>query len=191
MYAFPIPYLDIEFCVSSYLHRVLVSLQPPSRYQSRTHLTSSQRRGASSVWCSTSPIPHFSKPQPPSPETKPSLNFPLSLSLFPTQPAAHAREWIADRLRTSLLSPIFACVFPRHETPERPDTDTHTYANKHHFTHEMENLSLDGPEAGHAPAPPLGPASGPASAPGPNQQLPPQMFTTAAQLLDMTDSEYT
>lgn len=55
----------------------------------------------------------------------------------------------------------------------------------------MENLSLDGPEAGHAPAPapPLGPASGP-SGPGPNQQLPPQMFTTAAQLLDMTDSEY-
>lgn len=55
----------------------------------------------------------------------------------------------------------------------------------------MEKLSLDGPEAGHAPgmAPPLGPAAGPAPGPGPNQQLPPQMFTTAAQLLDMTDSK--
>jgi U6 snRNA-associated Sm-like protein LSm1 len=53
----------------------------------------------------------------------------------------------------------------------------------------MENLSLEGPP------PPGGPveggqvALGPGHSPGPNQQLPPQMFTTAAQLLDMTDSK--
>lgn len=52
----------------------------------------------------------------------------------------------------------------------------------------MENLSLEegpppgGPAIGSAP---LGP-----DIPSPqNQQLPPQMFTTAAQLLDMTDSK--
>jgi len=45
----------------------------------------------------------------------------------------------------------------------------------------MENLSIhDGP-------PPLGAGQGPAMPPVP--QLPPQMFTTAAQLLDLTDSE--
>lgn len=48
-------------------------------------------------------------------------------------------------------------------------------------TYEMENLSLDGQGGPDMAHPPLGP--------GPNQQLPPQMFTTAAQLLDMTDSK--
>jgi hypothetical protein len=33
------------------------------------------------------------------------------------------------------------------------------------------------------------PLLGPGIPPPPNQQLPPQMFTTAAQLLDMTDSK--
>ncbi|RDW62760.1 hypothetical protein BP5796_11062 [Coleophoma crateriformis] len=48
----------------------------------------------------------------------------------------------------------------------------------------MENLTLDdAPPIGGA-APPLGP--GP---PQQSPQLPPQMFTTAAQLLDMTDSK--
>jgi U6 snRNA-associated Sm-like protein LSm1 len=59
----------------------------------------------------------------------------------------------------------------------------------------MENLSI------HDPPHPGGPQPGviinvqgqglPASAPPPPQaqQLPPQMFTTAAQLLDLTDSK--
>jgi U6 snRNA-associated Sm-like protein LSm1 len=50
----------------------------------------------------------------------------------------------------------------------------------------MENLTLE-------EAPPQGGAQMPLLGPGPppqqNQQLPPQMFTTAAQLLDMTDSK--
>ncbi len=59
-----------------------------------------------------------------------------------------------------------------------------------HESFAMEDLSLqDTPPGGstgalgpnHAPAPAL-PAGGP-------PQLPPQMFTTAAQLLDLTDSE--
>lgn len=54
--------------------------------------------------------------------------------------------------------------------------------------HEMENLSLDGPPA-QAGLEARGQLLGSGSSPGPNQQLPPQMFTTAAQLLDMTDSE--
>lgn len=48
----------------------------------------------------------------------------------------------------------------------------------------MENLNIDD-------APPMGGAA-PLLGPGPPQQspqLPPQMFTTAAQLLDMTDSK--
>lgn len=50
----------------------------------------------------------------------------------------------------------------------------------------MENLTLEGaPPPGGPPMPPLGPGM----PPGPPQQLPPQMFTTAAQLLDMTDSK--
>lgn len=54
----------------------------------------------------------------------------------------------------------------------------------------LEALSLDeragaGPGA-QGPAPALGQALHPQQAP---QQLPPQMFTTAAQLLDLTDSE--
>ncbi len=49
----------------------------------------------------------------------------------------------------------------------------------------MENLTLDEqpvaePQVQHAPL--LGPSPQ-------SQQLPPQMFTTAAQLLDMTDSK--
>ena len=54
----------------------------------------------------------------------------------------------------------------------------------------MENLSISEPPGGGTPrtgAPPLGPAAV-AAPPGP-PQLPPQMFTTAAQLLDLTDSE--
>jgi hypothetical protein len=53
----------------------------------------------------------------------------------------------------------------------------------------MENLTLEEapPQGlpGGAQMPPLGPGI----PPPPNQQLPPQMFTTAAQLLDMTDSK--
>jgi len=48
----------------------------------------------------------------------------------------------------------------------------------------MENLSL------HDAGPPPGQqALGAGSMPPPVPQLPPQMFTTAAQLLDLTDSE--
>lgn len=53
----------------------------------------------------------------------------------------------------------------------------------------LEALSLDDQRAGaggQGPAPALGQALHPQQAP---QQLPPQMFTTAAQLLDLTDSE--
>jgi len=52
----------------------------------------------------------------------------------------------------------------------------------------MENLTLEDPA-------PLGGTPGGAQMPSlgqglpPQQQLPPQMFTTAAQLLDMTDSK--
>lgn len=50
----------------------------------------------------------------------------------------------------------------------------------------MENLSInDNPPQG-GQAPPLGPAAH--GLPQPPPQLPPQMFTTAAQLLDLTDS---
>lgn|SRR5690242_20518416 len=57
----------------------------------------------------------------------------------------------------------------------------------------MENLTLD--DAPQAQGGQLGgaqmqmPGPGMAMPPPPNQQLPPQMFTTAAQLLDMTDSK--
>jgi len=44
----------------------------------------------------------------------------------------------------------------------------------------MENLSLNDPQV-QDPAMPGAPTQGP-------PQLPPQMFTTAAQLLDLTDS---
>lgn len=52
----------------------------------------------------------------------------------------------------------------------------------------MENLSLED-------APPLGGGARPNEeqvfpGPPPVPQLPPQMFTTAAQLLDLTDSEF-
>jgi hypothetical protein len=52
----------------------------------------------------------------------------------------------------------------------------------------MENLSISDPQRGGTPysGEQLGPAA--AAPPGP-PQLPPQMFTTAAQLLDLTDSE--
>lgn len=52
----------------------------------------------------------------------------------------------------------------------------------------MENLSISDPPRGETPhsGGQLGPATG--APPGP-PQLPPQMFTTAAQLLDLTDSE--
>jgi len=48
----------------------------------------------------------------------------------------------------------------------------------------MENLSISDPPPlhSHGPPPPLGRPPQP-------QQLPAQMFTTAAQLLDLTDSE--
>lgn len=53
----------------------------------------------------------------------------------------------------------------------------------------MENLSLNEPPH---PGPPLGPGGhqAPPIGPPPVPQLPPQMFTTAAQLLDLTDSKY-
>lgn len=52
----------------------------------------------------------------------------------------------------------------------------------------MENLTLDENAAAQAAQPqqPQMPLLGPSPQ---NQQLPPQMFTTAAQLLDMTDSK--
>jgi hypothetical protein len=50
----------------------------------------------------------------------------------------------------------------------------------------MENLTLEEtPSQGGAQMPLLGPGLPQQQ----NQQLPPQMFTTAAQLLDMTDSK--
>lgn len=52
----------------------------------------------------------------------------------------------------------------------------------------MENLSISDPPRGGTPQSggQLGPTPGAPSGP---PQLPPQMFTTAAQLLDLTDSE--
>ena len=51
----------------------------------------------------------------------------------------------------------------------------------------MENLTLEEvPPQGAPPGPPM-PSLGQGLPP--QQQLPPQMFTTAAQLLDMTDSK--
>lgn len=47
----------------------------------------------------------------------------------------------------------------------------------------MEHLSLQDPGA------PNGPHAPPPQPPAAVPQLPPQMFTTAAQLLDLTDSE--
>jgi U6 snRNA-associated Sm-like protein LSm1 len=64
----------------------------------------------------------------------------------------------------------------------------------------MENLSLEDQQGGAqgqpshhgqahmGPGPGVGPTLG-VPPPQQNQQLPPQMFTTAAQLLDMTDSK--
>jgi len=52
----------------------------------------------------------------------------------------------------------------------------------------MENLTLEEtPPLGGVP--PQMQLLGPGLPPPQNQQLPPQMFTTAAQLLDMTDSK--
>lgn len=61
----------------------------------------------------------------------------------------------------------------------------------------MENLSLHdaGPQGQPGPQqmgqqqPPPGPPQQTLGMPPPVPQLPPQMFTTAAQLLDLTDSE--
>ena len=56
----------------------------------------------------------------------------------------------------------------------------------------MENLSIQDPgPPGQQPAQQMGrgiPPEGPIT-PQPPPQLPPQMFTTAAQLLDLTDSK--
>jgi U6 snRNA-associated Sm-like protein LSm1 len=48
----------------------------------------------------------------------------------------------------------------------------------------MDNMNMQ-----NAPPPP--PLGGGGQMPPPIPQLPPQMFTTAAQLLDLTDSEHT
>ena len=48
----------------------------------------------------------------------------------------------------------------------------------------MESLTLEETPAGGSPMP-----LGPGLPPPQSQQLPPQMFTTAAQLLDLTDSK--
>jgi hypothetical protein len=129
MYAFPIRYLDIEFCVSSYLHSVLVSLQPPSRYQSRTHLTSPQRRGASSVWWCSTAFRHVSRSSllqnSPEPDLLSSILLVPSLFSLTNQPPTRGNGSQIG------FEPLFslqfsACVFPLHETPERPDTDTYT-----------------------------------------------------------------
>jgi hypothetical protein len=54
------------------------------------------------------------------------------------------------------------------------------------MTDKMENLTLQEPSPSEgAQMPPVGRGIPPPQ----NQQLPPQMFTTAAQLLDMTDSK--
>jgi hypothetical protein len=53
----------------------------------------------------------------------------------------------------------------------------------------MENLTLEEAPPQGAPGGAQMPLLGPGIPPPPNQQLPPQMFTTAAQLLDMTDSK--
>lgn len=50
----------------------------------------------------------------------------------------------------------------------------------------MENLTITNQLPMPTAPPPLGPGLAPSTQP---QQLPPQMFTTAAQLLDLTDSE--
>lgn len=51
----------------------------------------------------------------------------------------------------------------------------------------MENLTIsDPPQQGGGPAPP---PLGAQARPPQQQQLPAQMFTTAAQLLDLTDSK--
>lgn len=55
----------------------------------------------------------------------------------------------------------------------------------------MEHLSLNDPPPGQGGAPPPGPQGPPVLGrpPPPAQQLPAQMFTTAASLLDLTDSK--
>jgi hypothetical protein len=50
-------------------------------------------------------------------------------------------------------------------------------------SHSMDNMNMQ-----NAPPPP--PLGGGGQMPPPIPQLPPQMFTTAAQLLDLTDSEH-
>lgn len=52
----------------------------------------------------------------------------------------------------------------------------------------MESLSLEDPALQGAAQMQM-PVLGPGMPPPQNQQLPPQMFTTAAQLLDLTDSK--
>ena len=54
----------------------------------------------------------------------------------------------------------------------------------------MENLTLEESPPQGAPGGAQMATLGPGIPPPQNQQLPPQMFTTAAQLLDMTDSRY-
>lgn len=71
------------------------------------------------------------------------------------------------------------CAYPPPRNGPRPLTRHIVVTTRHH---EMDNLSLN-----DAPPPALGPG-GPRGPPQQQPQLPPQMFTTAAQLLDMTDS---
>lgn len=63
---------------------------------------------------------------------------------------------------------------------------TWSAANSVYALSYMENLSLQDQQLGGGP---LGPNHAAFPPPGGPPQLPPQMFTTAAQLLDLTDSE--
>lgn len=112
-----------------------------------------------------------------------SINLRRSLICFMA-----TRTVVTSPISLTTTNPIFSLYQPR----ARDGSVRSLFPQITHFrsalAYEMENLTLDGPppqgglEAG---VPPLGPGV----SPGPNQQLPPQMFTTAAQLLDMTDSK--
>lgn len=78
------------------------------------------------------------------------------------------------------------------ETTLEPADSQNTNGPVHDLSLIMENLSIQDPSM-HGP-PGAGPGGMPPSLgrpPPPPQQLPAQMFTTAAQLLDLTDSKDT
>jgi hypothetical protein len=104
-------------------------------------------------------------------------------------------QWLLRAPKLQPNSPFFPHLYSLRSLSNRWTGSDSLYTKLDHRPHDqrMENLTISDapPHQGGGPMPPpqmmLGPG-GPA--PPQQQQLPAQMFTTAAQLLDLTDSMY-